>query len=311
MTDFAFVFPGQGSQSVGTLSEVYDSYEIVRETFREASYVLGYDLYELVSKGPAEELGKTFRTQPALLTSSVALYRLWCSKTDLRPKMMAGHSLGEYSALVCAGAVEFKDAVNLVKLRGEYMQEAVPEGAGAMAAVIGLDDAAVVRACAEAAQGDVCSAVNFNSPGQVVIAGTKAAVDRAGELLKAAGAKRFLPLAVSVPSHCELMKPAAQKLRSVLEGIQFREPEIPVINNVDVEPALVPDVIRNALVRQLYSPVRWVETEQAMAAAGVAVLAEVGPGKVLQGLSKRIDRNINALTLNDEASLNAVLDAVK
>lgn len=311
MTDFAFVFPGQGSQSVGMLSEVYDSYEIVRETFREASYVLGYDLYELVSKGPAEELGKTFRTQPALLTSSVALYRLWCSKTDLRPKMMAGHSLGEYSALVCAGAVEFKDAVNLVKLRGEYMQEAVPEGAGAMAAVIGLDDAAVVRACAEAAQGDVCSAVNFNSPGQVVIAGTKAAVDRAGELLKAAGAKRFLPLAVSVPSHCELMKPAAQKLRSVLEGIQFREPEIPVINNVDVEPALVPDVIRNALVRQLYSPVRWVETEQAMAAAGVAVLAEVGPGKVLQGLSKRIDRNINALTLNDEASLNAVLDAVK
>lgn len=311
MTDFAFVFPGQGSQSVGMLSEVYDSYEIVRETFREASYVLGYDLYELVSKGPAEELGKTFRTQPALLTSSVALYRLWCSKTDLRPKMMAGHSLGEYSALVCAGAVEFKDAVNLVKLRGEYMQEAVPEGAGAMAAVIGLDDAAVVRACAEAAQGDVCSAVNFNSPGQVVIAGTKAAVDRAGELLKAAGAKRFLPLAVSVPSHCELMKPAAQKLRSVLEGIQFREPEIPVINNVDVEPALVPDVIRNALVRQLYSPVRWVETEQAMAAAGVAVLAEVGPGKVLQGLSKRIDRNINALTLNDEASLNAVLEAVK
>ena len=311
MTDFAFVFPGQGSQSVGMLSEVYDSYEIVRETFREASYVLGYDLYELVSKGPAEELGKTFRTQPALLTSSVALYRLWCSKTDLRPKMMAGHSLGEYSALVCAGAVEFKDAVNLVKLRGEYMQEAVPEGAGAMAAVIGLDDAAVVRACAEAAQGDVCSAVNFNSPGQVVIAGTKTAVDRAGELLKAAGAKRFLPLAVSVPSHCELMKPAAQKLRSVLEGIQFREPEIPVINNVDVEPALVPDVIRNALVRQLYSPVRWVETEQAMAAAGVSVLAEVGPGKVLQGLSKRIDRNINALTLNDEASLNAVLDAVK
>ena len=185
MTDFAFVFPGQGSQSVGMLSEVYDSYEIVRDTFREASYVLGYDLYALVSEGPAEELGKTFKTQPALLTSSVALYRLWCSKTDLRPKMMAGHSLGEYSALVCAGAVEFKDAVNLVKLRGEYMQEAVPEGAGAMAAVIGLEDAAVVRACAEAAQGEVCSAVNFNSPGQVVIAGTKTAVDRAGELLKA------------------------------------------------------------------------------------------------------------------------------
>lgn len=311
MTDFAFVFPGQGSQSVGMLSEVYDSYEIVRDTFREASYVLGYDLYALVSEGPAEELGKTFKTQPALLTSSVALYRLWCSKTDLRPKMMAGHSLGEYSALVCAGAVEFKDAVNLVKLRGEYMQEAVPQGAGAMAAVIGLEDAAVVKACAEASQGEVCAAVNFNSPGQVVIAGTKAAVDRAGEHLKAAGAKRFLPLAVSVPSHCDLMKPAAQKLKSVLEGIQFREPEIPVINNVDVEPALVPDVIRNALVRQLYSPVRWVETEQAMAAAGVSVLAEVGPGKVLQGLSKRIDRNINALTLNDEASLNAVLEAVK
>lgn len=311
MTDFAFVFPGQGSQSVGMLKEVYDSCEVVRETFQEASAVLGYDLYQLVSEGPAEELGKTFKTQPALLTSSVALYRLWCSKTELRPKVMAGHSLGEYSALVCAGAVAFRDAVNLVKLRGEFMQEAVPAGSGAMAAVIGLDDNAVKEACAAAAEGEVCSAVNFNSPGQVVIAGSKAAVDRAGELLKAAGAKRFLPLAVSVPSHCDLMEPAAARLKEVLAGIKFQEPEIPVINNVDVTDAIAPDVIKDALVRQLYSPVRWVETEQAMAAAGVSVLVEVGPGKVLQGLSKRIVKEINALTFNDLASLDAALEAVK
>ncbi len=310
MTDFAFVFPGQGSQSVGMLKEVYDSCEVVRETFQEASSVLGYDLYQLVSQGPAEELGKTFKTQPALLTSSVALYRLWSSRTELRPTMMAGHSLGEYSALVCAGAVAFKDAVNLVRLRGEFMQEAVPEGSGAMAAVIGLDDNAVKEACAAAAQGEVCSAVNFNSPGQVVIAGSKAAVDRAGELLKAAGAKRFLPLAVSVPSHCDLMKPAAARLKETLAGIKFQEPEIPVINNVDVTDAIAPDVIKDALVRQLYSPVRWVETEQAMAAAGVSVLVEVGPGKVLQGLSKRIVKEINALTFNDLASLDAALQAV-
>lgn len=311
MTDFAFVFPGQGSQSVGMLKEVYDSCEVVRETFKEASAVLGYDLYQLVSEGPAEELGKTFKTQPALLTSSVALYRLWCSRTELRPKVMAGHSLGEYSALVCAGAVDFKDAVNLVKLRGEFMQEAVPAGSGAMAAVIGLDDSAVKEACAAAAEGEVCSAVNFNSPGQVVIAGSKAAVDRAGELLKTAGAKRFLPLAVSVPSHCDLMKPAAERLKEALKGIKFQEPEIPVINNVDVADAIAPDVIKDALVRQLYSPVRWVETEQAMAAAGVSVLVEVGPGKVLQGLSKRIVKEINALTFNDLASLDAALEAVK
>ncbi|MEE3422520.1 MAG: ACP S-malonyltransferase [Succinimonas sp.] len=311
MTDFAFVFPGQGSQSVGMLKEVYDSCEVVRETFKEASAVLGYDLYQLVSEGPAEELGKTFKTQPALLTSSVALYSLWCSRTELRPKVMAGHSLGEYSALVCAGAVDFKDAVNLVKLRGEFMQEAVPAGSGAMAAVIGLDDSAVKEACAAAAEGEVCSAVNFNSPGQVVIAGSKAAVDRAGELLKAAGAKRFLPLAVSVPSHCDLMKPAAERLKEALKGIKFQEPEIPVINNVDVTDAIAPDVIKDALVRQLYSPVRWVETEQAMAAAGVSVLVEVGPGKVLQGLSKRIVKEINALTFNDLASLDAALEAVK
>ncbi len=311
MADFAFVFPGQGSQSVGMLKEVYDNSDTVKNTFKEASEVLGYDLYDLVLNGPQEELGKTFKTQPALLTSSVALYRLWKERTDLLPKVIAGHSLGEYSALTCAGVIAFKDAVKLVKLRGEFMQEAVPVGVGAMAAIIGLDDDTVKSACAEAAQTEVCSAVNFNSPGQVVIAGNAEAVARAGEILKAKGAKRVLPLAVSVPSHCALMKPAAEKLAKELKEIKFNEPEIPVINNVDVEAQIQVDMIKDALVRQLYNPVRWVETEQAMVAAGVSVLVEMGPGKVLSGLSKRIDKTVNALPCNDEASFASALEAVK
>lgn len=309
MANFGFVFPGQGSQSVGMLKELSENYSVVKDTFAEASEVLGYDLFKLVMEGPAEELGKTFITQPALLTSSVALFRLWQEKTQLMPSSLAGHSLGEYSALTCAGVIDFKDAVNLVRLRGEFMQQAVPAGVGAMAAIIGLADDVIVNACNEAAQNEVCSAVNFNSPGQVVIAGNKAAVDRAGELLKAAGAKRVLPLAVSVPSHCALMKPAADALKNELSKITFNTPSIAVINNVDVKKETSADAIKDALVRQLYSPVRWVETVQEMGKE-TKTLIEVGPGKVLSGLIKRIDKEIVSISYNDQATLDASLEAV-
>ncbi len=308
--NFGFVFPGQGSQSVGMLSELSSTSKIVQDTFSEASDVLGYDLLKLVLEGPIEELSKTAVTQPALLTSSVALYRYWCDQSRDRPQVLAGHSLGEYSALTCAGVIDFKDAVNLVRLRGEYMQEAVPAGVGAMAAVIGLDDAVIIDACKEAAQDEVCSAVNFNSPGQVVIAGNKAAVERAGEILKAKGAKRVLPLPVSVPSHCALMKDAAGKLATTLATLTFKAPEIAVINNVDVAKETDGAKIKDALIRQLYSPVRWVETVQKMKEEDkVAALVEVGPGKVLTGLIKRIAKDIDSLAFNDEASFEAALTA--
>lgn len=310
MANFGFVFPGQGSQSVGMLKELSELYPVIKNTFAEASEVLGYDLFDLVMNGPAEELGKTYKTQPALLTASVALYRLWQEKSSLKPAVMAGHSLGEYSALVCAGVIDFKDAVKLVKLRGEFMQAAVPAGVGAMAAVIGLADDVVIKACAEAAGSQVCSAVNFNSPGQVVIAGNKEAVDKASEALKAAGAKRVLPLAVSVPSHCALMKSAADELAKELAKVEFRVPSVPVINNVDVAKVTDADSIKDALVRQLYSPVRWVETVQSASAEGIKTMIEVGPGKVLSGLIKRIDKEVNAISLNDAATLDAALAAV-
>ena len=310
MANFGFVFPGQGSQSVGMLKELSELYPVIKNTFAEASEVLGYDLFDLVMNGPAEELGKTYKTQPALLTASVALYRLWQEKSSLKPAVMAGHSLGEYSALVCAGVIDFKDAVKLVKLRGEFMQAAVPAGVGAMAAVIGLADDVVIKACAEAAGSQVCSAVNFNSPGQVVIAGNKEAVDKASEALKAAGAKRVLPLAVSVPSHCALMKSAADELAKELAKVEFRVPSVPVINNVDVAKVTDADSIMDALVRQLYSPVRWVETVQSASAEGIKTMIEVGPGKVLSGLIKRIDKEVNAISLNDAATLDAALAAV-
>ena len=310
MANFGFVFPGQGSQSVGMLKELSELYPVIKNTFAEASEVLGYDLFDLVMNGPAEELGKTYKTQPALLTASVALYRLWQEKSSLKPAVMAGHSLGEYSALVCAGVIDLKDAVKLVKLRGEFMQAAVPAGVGAMAAVIGLADDVVIKACAEAAGSQVCSAVNFNSPGQVVIAGNKEAVDKASEALKAAGAKRVLPLAVSVPSHCALMKSAADELAKELAKVEFRVPSVPVINNVDVAKVTDADSIRDALVRQLYSPVRWVETVQSASAEGIKTMIEVGPGKVLSGLIKRIDKEVNAISLNDAATLDAALAAV-
>ena len=307
MKKFAMVFPGQGSQTVGMLAELASDYPIVQETFKQASEVLGYDLWQLVQEGPAEELNKTWQTQPALLTASVAVYRVWQQKyPELKPEVMAGHSLGEYSALVCAGVLDFQDAVKLVELRGKLMQQAVPEGTGAMYAIIGLDNDAIISACKQAEQGEVVSAVNFNSPGQVVIAGAKAAVERAAALCKEAGAKRALPLAVSVPSHCALMKPAADQLSVSLESITLKEASVSVLNNVDVKNEIEADAIRNALVRQLYSPVRWTETVEKMAQNGVEVLVEVGPGKVLNGLTKRIVDSLQAISVNDVKSLDSV-----
>lgn len=307
MKKFAMVFPGQGSQTVEMLAELAGDYPIVQETFKQASEVLGYDLWQLVQEGPAEELNKTWQTQPALLTASVAVYRVWQQKYPaLKPEVMAGHSLGEYSALVCAGVLDFQDAVKLVELRGKLMQQAVPEGTGAMYAIIGLDNDAIINACKQAEQGEVVSAVNFNSPGQVVIAGAKAAVERAAALCKEVGAKRALPLAVSVPSHCALMKPAADQLSVSLESITLKAPVVAVLNNVDVKAETDATAIRNALVRQLYSPVRWTETIEKMAQNGVEVLVEVGPGKVLNGLAKRIVDSLQAVSVNDVKSLDAV-----
>ncbi|AGQ30601.1 Malonyl CoA-acyl carrier protein transacylase [Serratia liquefaciens] len=308
MTQFAFVFPGQGSQSLGMLADLAAQYPIVEATFSEASSVLGYDLWQLVQQGPAEELNKTWQTQPALLAASVAIFRVWQQQGGKMPAIMAGHSLGEYSALVCAGVLDFQAAIRLVELRGKLMQEAVPEGTGAMSAIIGLDNAAIAKACEESAQGQVVSPVNFNSPGQVVIAGNKEAVERAGAACKAAGAKRALPLPVSVPSHCALMKPAADKLAVALQDITFSAPQVPVVNNVDVRAESDPEAIRSALVRQLYSPVRWTESVEFMAAQGVTSLLEVGPGKVLTGLTKRIVDTLTAAAVNDAASLTAALE---
>lgn len=307
MKKFAMVFPGQGSQAVGMLAELAAQFPVVEETFKQASEVLGYDLWQLVQQGPAEELNKTWQTQPALLAASVAIYRVWQQRyPHLQPTVMAGHSLGEYSALVCAGVIDFQDAVKLVELRGKVMQQAVPEGTGAMYAIIGLDNDAIIKACKDAEQGEVVSAVNFNSPGQVVIAGSKAAVERAAAACKEAGAKRALPLAVSVPSHCALMKPAADQLSVSLESIAIKTPNIAVINNVDVKTESEANAIRSALVRQLYSPVRWTESVEKMAAGGVEVLVEIGPNKVLTGLTKRIVDSLQAAAVNDPASLAAV-----
>ncbi|MDA0146352.1 ACP S-malonyltransferase [Vibrio sp. RW] len=305
MSKFAIVFPGQGSQAIGMLADLGEQYDVVKQTFSEASEALGYDLWALVQEGPVENLNETFRTQPALLTASVAIWRVWQELGLEQPVNLAGHSLGEYSALVCAGVIDFKEAIKLVELRGQLMQEAVPAGVGAMYAIIGLDDEAIAKACEDAAQDEVVSPVNFNSPGQVVIAGNKAAVERAGALCKEAGAKRALPLPVSVPSHCALMKPAADKLAVALEALEFNAPALPVINNVDVIAETDPAKIKDALVRQLYSPVRWTEGVQAMNEQGVEKLLELGPGKVLTGLTKRIVKTMTAAAVNDTASLEA------
>ncbi|WP_406704951.1 ACP S-malonyltransferase [Sodalis sp.] len=308
MTVFAMVFSGQGSQTVGMLAELAAEHAVVEATFAEASAALGYDLWQRVQQGPAEELNKTWQTQPALLASSVALWRVWQQQGGRAPALLAGHSLGEYSALVCAGSLDFTAAIALVALRGKLMQETVPAGSGAMSAIIGLDNDAIAAACERAAQGQVVSPVNFNSPGQVVIAGHKEAVERAGAFCKEAGAKRALPLPVSVPSHCALMKPAAEKLAQALEAVTFVAPQIPVINNVDVRAEQDPAAIRQSLVRQLYSPVRWTETVEYLAAQGVEVLLEVGPGKVLTGLTKRIVGTLSGAAVNDPASLAAAIE---
>ncbi len=311
MSKFAIAFPGQGSQSVGMLAELAEAYPIIKETFAEASAVLGYDLFELVMQGPTEELNKTWKTQPALLTSSVALWRLWQAQGGATPAVMAGHSLGEYSALVCAGALNFADAVKLVELRGQAMQRAVPEGVGAMAAIIGLDNDSIATNCEKAAQGQVVSPVNFNSPGQVVIAGHKEAVERANVLMKESGAKRALPLPVSVPSHCALMKPAAEELAIALDKLEVKAPAIPVINNADVATVTDPAAIKDALVRQLYSPVRWTETVERMASEEITFEIEMGPGKVLSGLVKRIDKRVDGSAINDVAGLQDALSKVQ
>ncbi|WP_405080548.1 ACP S-malonyltransferase [Pectobacterium versatile] len=308
MTQFAMVFPGQGSQTVGMLAELAAEYPIVTETFAQASEALGYDLWQLTQQGPAEELNKTWQTQPALLTASVAIWRAWQQQGGKTPALMSGHSLGEYSALVCAGVLDFQQAVRLVELRGKLMQEAVPEGTGAMYAIIGLDNDAIAKACEESAQGQVVSPVNFNSPGQVVIAGNKDAVERAGAACKAAGAKRALPLPVSVPSHCALMEPAAKKLSVALESVTFNSPVIPVVNNVDARIETTPEAIRDALVRQLHCPVRWTDCVEFMASHGIESLLEVGPGKVLTGLTKRIVDTLTAAAVNDPASLSAAIE---
>ena len=309
-TKLAIVFPGQGSQSVGMLADLYQQYPLVQQTFAEASNALGYDLWALVAQGPEADLNETHRTQPALLTASVAVWRLWQQQGGATPAYFAGHSLGEYSALVCAGVLTLADAVKLVEKRGNYMQQAVPAGVGAMSAIIGLDDAAIAAACEQAAQGEVVSPVNYNSPGQVVIAGHKAAVERAGELCKAAGAKRALPLPVSVPSHCALMRPAAEQLAQDLAALNFNNAVIPVVNNVDVAIAADNLAVKDALVRQLYSPVRWTETIEWLAAQGVTDVLELGAGKVLSGLIKRINKELATGSVGDVAALQAAL-AVK
>ena len=299
---FAFVFPGQGSQAVGMMSG-FDSVSVVRDTFVEASDVLKLDLWQMATAGPVEVLNMTVNTQPLMLTAGIATYRAWHALGGDVPTVMAGHSLGEYSALVAAGALHFGDALPLVRFRAQVMQEAVAEGVGAMAAILGLDDEMVRAVCAEAAQGEVLEAVNYNSPGQVVIAGHKVAVERGMELAKAKGAKRALPLPVSVPSHCALMLPAAERLAEYLKDVAVTKPLIPVLQNADVTSFDDPEAIKAALVKQLHSPVRWVEIIQSMAQKGVQVAAECGPGKVLVGLNKRIVADIKQISLNDSAAL--------
>ena len=303
---FAFVFPGQGSQSVGMMA-AYGDAPVVRATFDEASKALGDDLWTMVAEGPAEILTQTVNTQPVMLTAAIAVWRLWQEKGGRQPTVLAGHSLGEYSALVAAGVIDFKDAVPLVRLRAAAMQEAVPVGTGAMAAVLGLDNAGIAAACAEAAQGEVVEPVNFNANGQTVIAGHKGAVERAMEACKARGAKMAKALPVSAPFHSSLIRPAADKLAARLAELNLNAPNIPVINNVDVAIENDPACIKDALIRQAYNPVRWVETIQAMAALGIGTVAECGPGKVLAGLTKRCADGVIGVALADAASVEANL----
>ena len=306
----AMLFPGQGSQSIGMLSGLADAYPTVTDTFSEASDVLDFDLWKLVQEGPVATLNQTENTQPAMLAAGIAVARVWQEQGGREPVLLAGHSLGEYTALVAGGALVFSDAVKLVRSRGLFMQQAVPEGAGAMAAILGLEDQVVRDVCNQAAQGAVAEAVNFNSPGQVVIAGDAEAIARAVELAKEAGAKRALTLPVSVPSHCSLMKPAADRLAEELAGVTIKLPGTPVLHNVDVSVAESEQAIREKLVQQLYQPVQWVRTVQELGRQGATLLIEAGPGKVLAGLNRRIDKNLNTLPVTDPAGLEKALEAV-
>jgi len=305
--NLAFVFPGQGSQKIGMLADLAASYPIVTQTFAEASQVLGYDLWELVQNGSQEDINLTERTQPLLLTASVAVWRVWQEKKGVQPALVSGHSLGEWSALVCAGVVAFKDAVKLVQQRGKFMQEAVPAGQGAMAAIIGLDDNLIIEACKNAEHGEVVSAVNFNSPGQVVIAGIAAAVERASALCKEAGAKRALPLPVSAPFHTSLMRPAADRLAEQIAATEFKTPQIPVVHNVTAQTETNSEKIKTLMIEQIYSAVRWVECVNTMSKAGINITVECGPGKVLSGLNKRINAELTTLSIEKSEEMDKVL----
>ena len=312
---FGFVFPGQGSQSIGMLAPLAaaESGEVIRATFDEASGVLGYDLWRLVQEGPEDQLNSTERTQPAMLTAGVATWRLWCARGGGLPSVVSGHSLGEFTALVCAGALEFRAAVELVRFRGQAMQEAVPLGTGAVAAILGLEEAGLEEACREAAQGEVVAAANFNAPGQIVIAGHTAAVQRAIEGAKARGAKRAVLLPVSVPVHTSLMRGAAERLAGKLKSVEIRKPQIRYTSAVDAATHQEPADLQELLVRQLPSPVRWLDTVRALADTGIAQLVECGPGKVLTGLNRRIEKRpgLEFMALEDPASVDAALAAVR
>lgn len=307
----AFIFPGQGSQAVGMLSELASSFPIVKQTFEQASTILGYDLWALCQAGPETTLNQTDKTQPALLAASIAVWRVWKQQGGRDPVVMAGHSFGEYAALTCADAFTYPDAVGLAQARGQFMQAAVPEGQGAMAAILGLEDAKIVQVCAEVAEGQVVAAVNFNAPGQVVIAGDKAAVERAMVQAKQVGAKKVVLLAVSVPAHCDLMQPAATQMAQRLADTQIHLPKIPVLHNVDVTAKTEVAEIRTALTAQLIKPVRWVETVNKIAETGTTLLFECGPGKVLTGLSKRINAQVKTLPIFDNVTLEQALKTLE
>lgn len=309
-TSLAFVFPGQGSQSVGMLAELGGAFPVVKKTFDEASEVFGRDMWALAQQGPEQELAQTEITQPIMLIAGVAAWRAWCEASDMRPSLLAGHSLGEYTAYVCAGSITLADGVALVKRRGELMRDACPGGQGKMAAILGMEDDAIKAVCAEAAQGKVVQAVNFNAPGQVVIAGHSSAVDRAIELAKQKGARKAMPLAVSVPCHSDLMRAASEELAAKLAATPINAPHIPVVNNVDAQIELDPARIREKLVVQLYSPVLWVDSVKTMAAKGVTQMVECGPGKVLSGMNKRIVRELATFNVLDVASLESTRAAL-
>ena len=308
MSHIAFVFPGQGSQKIGMLSELAQDHGLIKQTFDEASDVLGYDMWDLIQQGEQEAINLTERTQPILLASSVAIWRLWNEHNGAQPSQMAGHSLGEWSALVCSGVVDFADALKIVRARGQYMQQAVPLGEGAMAAIIGLEDQAILDACSDAQSLGVVDAVNFNAPGQVVIAGSNGAVEVAMDACKAAGAKRALPLPVSAPFHTSLMKPAADNLADLVNSVTFSAPQVPVVHNVHAQTESNPETIKALMLEQIYSPVKWVDCVNQLKNNGATTLIECGPGKVLSGLSKRIDREISSLATDNVADFTAALE---